>query len=247
MDGKLSYRFNSLFSYTFSRVNCVSCLESCRYFETLKTPCDHYYCTDCLVALVEAFTRDEFLFPLRCCEVSIPVAEVLPTLSLPLRSLFERKNTEFSVPAGDRLYCSNPNCATFLGSSEDRLFASTVKCPHCLVNTCPRCKEPAHPGEGCGVGALQALAICEDWQTCPGCKTVVELNEGCNHITCRCKAEFCYLCAAPWKTCNCAQWEEARLMVAAQEGRSWEWIGSCSAARIICLMRRLFKSCRSRT
>ena len=203
---KLSWRFNNLSSYTFSRVNCVSCLESCSYFETVKTPCDHYYCRDCLVALVEAFTLDESLFPLRCCKDPLPVADVLPILSLPLRSLFERKIAEFSIFAGDRLYCSNLNCAAFLGSSEGRLSASAIKCPHCLVNTCPRCKEPAHSGEGCGVGALQALAVSEDWQTCPGCKTVVELNQGCNHITCRCKTQFCYLCAALWKTCKCDQY-----------------------------------------
>ena len=202
---KLSCRFISLYSYTLSRVNCISCREYCRYSETLKTPCDHYYCRNCLVAFVEAFTHDESLFPLRCCQSPIPVAEVLPTLSLELRSLFQRKIAEFSVPTGDRLYCSNPNCSTFLGSSDGRLSISAIECPHCLVNTCPRCKEPAHPNEGCGVGALQALAKCRGWQTCPGCKTVVELNLGCNHITCRCRTQFCYLCAALWKTCNCAQ------------------------------------------
>ena len=151
------------------------------------------------------FTRDESLYPLRCCQDPIPVEEVLPTLSLELRSLFLQKNAEFSVFAGDRLYCSNPDCCIFLGSSEGRLSVSGIKCPHCLVHTCPRCKEPAHPDEGCGLGALQALTICEEWQTCPGCNAVVELNQGCNHITCQCKTEFCYLCAAPWKTCTCPQ------------------------------------------
>ena len=202
-NSKLSCKFNSVYSYTFSRVKCISCHEHYPYFETLKTLCNHYYCGNCLVTFVEAFTHDESLFPLRCCQDPIPVEEVLPNLSLKLRSLFEQKNAEFSVFAGDRLYCSNPNCCIFLGSSEDRLSLSAIKCPHCLVHTCPQCKEPAHPDEGCGVGALQALAICEGWQTCPGCNIVVELNQGCNHITCRCQTQFCYLCAALWKTCPC--------------------------------------------
>ena len=169
----------------------------------LKTPCDHYYCNNCLVALVKAFTHDESLFPLSCCHDPIPVAEVLPTLSLKLRSLFEQKNAEFSVFAGDRLYCSNTNCCIFLGSSEGRLSDSGIECPHCHVNTCPLCKGLAHPNEGCGVSALQALRISQRWQICPGCKTVVELNQGCNHMTCRCGTQFCYLCAALWKTCHC--------------------------------------------
>ena len=115
--------------------------------ETLKTPCDHDCCKNCLVALVEAFTCDESLFPLRCCQNPIPVAEVLPTLSLGFRSLFQRKNAEYSVLTKDRLYCSNLNCSTFLGSSEGRLSLSAIEFPHCLVNTCPRCKELAHPGD----------------------------------------------------------------------------------------------------
>ena len=142
-------------SNTVSWVNCIICHEFCRYFETLKTPCDHHYCKNCLVVLVEAFTRDESLFPLRCCQDPIPVAEVLPSLSLELRSLFRQKNAEFSVHTRDRLYCSNLDCSTFLESSEGRLSVSAIECPHCLVNTCPRCKESAHPGEGCGVSALQ--------------------------------------------------------------------------------------------
>ena len=233
MNGKLSCRFNRLYSYTFSRVNCIICNESSRYFETLKTPCDHYYCRDCLVGLVEAFTRDESLFPLRCCQDPIPVVEVLPTLSLALRSLFQQKNAEFSVLTRDRLYCSNHNCSTFLGSSEGRLSLSSVECPRCLTNTCPRCKELSHPGDGCGVNtsneALQALAKSQGWQTCPGCNAVVELNLGCYHMTCRCRTHFCYLCAARWKTCVCVQWDENRLMLAAQEGVENE-VGRAAAA-----------------
>jgi hypothetical protein len=39
--------------------------------------------------------------------------------------------------------------------------------------------------------------------------------------SCRCGAEFCYLCGVPWKdnpkACNCAYFDEAHLMVRAQE------------------------------
>ena len=218
-------------SNTVSRVNYIICHESCRHFETLKSPCDHYYCKNCLATLVKALTRDESLFPLRCCQDPIPVAEVLPTLSLALRSLFLQKNAEFSVLTRDRLYCSNLNCSTFLGSSEGRLSLSAIECPHCLVNTCPRCKESAHPGEACSVSALQALAKSQGWQTRPGCNAVVELNLGCYHMTCRCRTQFCYLWAARWKTCDRVQWDGTRLMVAAQEGVGNE-VGHAAATRM---------------
>ena len=185
--------------------------------------------------MVEAFTRDESLFPLRCCKDPIPVAGVLPTLPLALRSLFERKNAEFSILTRDRIYCSNLNCSMFLGSSEGRLLLFAIRCSQCFARTCPRCKESAHAGEGCGVSksdeALQALVKSEGWQTCPGCDAVVELHHGCYHITCRCRAEFCYLCAERWKTCDCVQWDNDRLMIAAQEGVENE-LGHAAAARM---------------
>lgn len=31
------------------------------------------------------------------------------------------------------------------------------------------------------------------------------------YCRCHCQAEFCYVCGEPWKTCECAQWEEERL------------------------------------
>ena len=34
---------------------------------------------------------------------------------------------------------------------------------------------------------------------------------------CRCRAEFCFICTAPWKTCECAQWDEDRLPAGAEE------------------------------
>jgi hypothetical protein len=36
------------------------------------------------------------------------------------------------------------------------------------------------------------------WRRCYKCRTLVELTQGCSHITCRCKAQFCYICGAVW-------------------------------------------------
>jgi len=46
---------------------------------------------------------------------------------------------------------------------------------------------------------------------------MVELDTGCYHMTCRCRAQFCYLCAERWKSCVCPQWEEARLLQRAEQ------------------------------
>ena len=171
------------------------------------------------MSLVDHFTKDESLFPLRCCQSPIPVSDVIPFISSALKSLFLAKHAEFSVLSKDRIYCVIPTCSTFLGSSEG-LATSAVQCPRCRQSTCPRCKQAAHGEEDCVVNAstiqLRALARQLGWQTCPGCHTLVELQVGCYHMTCRCRTQFCYLCAVPWKGCTCPQWEERRLLETAQ-------------------------------
>jgi hypothetical protein len=37
---------------------------------------------------------------------------------------------------------------------------------------------------------------------------MVERNKGCSHMTCRCSAQFCYICRAQWKTCKCDALDE---------------------------------------
>ncbi|RYP80866.1 hypothetical protein DL769_002244 [Monosporascus sp. CRB-8-3] len=43
----------------------------------------------------------------------------------------------------------------------------------------------------------------EGWPRCFKCRTLAELKEGCNHTVCRCGAEFCMMCGAKWKSCEC--------------------------------------------
>jgi ariadne-1 len=41
------------------------------------------------------------------------------------------------------------------------------------------------------------------YKQCPNCKFWVEKNEGCDHMTCRCKYEFCYVCGGQYGKCPC--------------------------------------------
>jgi hypothetical protein len=34
----------------------------------------------------------------------------------------------------------------------------------------------------------------KNYQVCPHCRRVINLESACNHITCKCKGEFCYIC-----------------------------------------------------
>ncbi|KAF9007106.1 hypothetical protein BDQ17DRAFT_1351449 [Cyathus striatus] len=214
------------------RVECTGCLELHSKATCLRTPCEHYYCRGCIKNLVEAFLQDESLYPLRCCQKPMTIETVVTFLSLSLQQRFQVKNREYATPALNRVYCQNGTCSQFLGSSANG--AEDIRCTACGSLTCGECKQSSHPGKLCkdnpDVAQLKELASQERWQTCPGCKSIVELNTGCYHITCRCRTEFCYVCAVPWKNCTCPQWEEHRLLAAA-ERRVENRLGANAAAR----------------
>ena len=172
-----------------------------------------------MTSLVRSATLDESLFPPRCC--SRPIGYGLFNALIPLDAwkAFERASQEFSVVAKDRVYCPKLTCSKFLGSSN--ALRRSTDCPTCQISVCTHCRKRAHPlrllcEQEDETGALQGLLEQNRWQRCPNCRAVVELNQGCYHITCRCRSQFCYLCSAPWKTCDCTQWEERMLVVEAE-------------------------------
>ncbi|KUJ24242.1 uncharacterized protein LY89DRAFT_572838, partial [Mollisia scopiformis] len=172
---------------------------------------EHSYCQECLQTLVSNSLQDEALYPPRCCRKPFEMDLMRPFLSPELISGFHEKGIEFGV--ADRLYCSNPTCSTFLFPAN--ITGDEIECPLCLVITCTLCKSAAHDGVcplDTATQKVLALAEGEGWRRCSKCKAVVQLRSGCNHITCRCKAEWCYVCRSAWKSCECPKWNEARIM-----------------------------------
>ena len=193
----------------------------------LRGECDHYWCNACLASLMEVYTRDESLHPLRCCQSAFQVTELSRRIKdRTLLKRFQSKRREYDVPAQDRVYCSRNTCSAFVGSAESRypptwfgfsrlwgfwgpskLVAAT--CKSCRTVTCLACRKGAHPRDTCtqkeGADQVRALAQENGWQTCPKCSAVIELSAGCNHMTCRCRAQFCYRCGVAWKGCTCRQ------------------------------------------
>jgi hypothetical protein len=212
------------------RVECIICGDDVRRSQSFNAPCSHFYCRGCLVNLVEASTKDETLYPVRCCQQPLPVADFLPLLPSDLRSHFQDKSAEFATPPTSRIYCPNQTCSEFLGSSSGH--KSEITCA-CGTRVCSACKNRAHSHEDCAenvqTSAVKSLASQMGWQTCPGCHAIVELWQGCYHMTCRCSTQFCYLCAALWKTCDCRQWDDQRLLDDA-ERRVYNEFGAREAA-----------------
>ncbi|KAF8553207.1 hypothetical protein OG21DRAFT_1273259 [Imleria badia] len=210
--------------------NCVICTDPIHSVE-IRAPCGHYYDIGCATDLFQSATRDETLFPPRCCGQNVPFGRIRPHLSPALITAFQQKKAEFSTLK--RVYCSSPTCSRFLGPVSEGIFGGRVyscPAPRCRRRTCGKCREQ-HSGDRTHVcrpdaGATQVLELsrASGWARCPGCSHMIELHLGCFHTTCRCGTEFCYLCRARWKTCECPQWDEQRLVVDEEEAED-EWHG----------------------
>ncbi|PCH45043.1 hypothetical protein WOLCODRAFT_48812, partial [Wolfiporia cocos MD-104 SS10] len=195
---------------------CVICTDPI-YGDEIRAPCGDYYDKECILDLIQAATRDESLFPPRCCRQVIPLESVIRFMSIDLIRLFHEKKKEFGTLK--RVYCANPSCSRFLGEQIDGkirhwLWPSYI-CD-CATRTCTRCKARYSPlSHRCSAAQqdsdVLALGQTAGWQRCPGCEQLIELHHGCFHMTCRCKTEFCYVCRAKWKSCACPQWDERRL------------------------------------
>ncbi|KAG5958950.1 hypothetical protein E4U56_005243 [Claviceps arundinis] len=190
---------------------CVACTSEVASTDSIRCPCSHDYCRDCIASLFSAVINDESLFPPRCCKEPIPLNLSKPFLSATLVGAYEAKKQEHETP--NKTYCHVPNCSAFIPSAFVRDDVAT--CVKCRSRTCTMCKGQMHTQRDCPADTATTevlkMADANGWQRCYSCGRLVDLDTGCNHITCRCKAEFCYVCGLKWKQCSCAQWDEDRL------------------------------------
>lgn len=112
---------------------------------------------------------------------------------------------QFSTPWESRIFCPNPACGEFIPKRKkiDPKVPFEVFCRKCRTRVCSICKRLAHAfGEDCPadweLDAVLQMGEKSGWRRCYKCRNLVELTQGCSHITCRCKAQFCYICGAIW-------------------------------------------------
>ena len=159
-------------------------------------PCGHYYDIGCLRELIQASTRDESLFPPRCCRQDIPRELFEPHLNPSLSALFSEKSIEFGTLK--RVYCSKPTCSRFLGPRTTDGSPYVFVCPvrSCSAQTCSRCRQEIRgtAKHACTqIGGVETeivkLSRKTGWAPCPGCERLIELRAGCFHMTCICKTQ----------------------------------------------------------
>ena len=196
----------------------------------IQAPCGDTYCKSCLRDWLTSASSDITLLPIKCCKQMLPREELrrlmTELLSPQLADKLERLSNE--KLCSNKMYCPGVKCSTFidLDKAEQYVMANSVfKCPNrtCSVLLCLNCKAAAHDTFISCVTNQERMQREEDetavdmkghgYQRCRGCTAFVELIHGCNHMTCRCKHEFCYACGADWKPrqCDCELMDMRRI------------------------------------
>lgn len=172
------------------KTECLGCGQLHPTFGAVHLNCNHDFCGKCITIMFEAATVNEGSFSPRCCREPVALGQVEHFLDDDALDRFTRKALEWQTP--NRLYCFDPDCATFISPMAARDDGS-APCPECLKSTCVVCKSDSHRGdcpEDKDLQELKEVAQEEGWQRCPRCKRFVELTQGCHHIT--------YVYASSW-------------------------------------------------
>ncbi|CAK7205945.1 hypothetical protein SEUCBS139899_008725 [Sporothrix eucalyptigena] len=204
-------------------IECISCFEDIPTKEAVKTVC-HSYCLDCFQQLVTTALDNEAQFPPKCCLNEVPKKTVQKYATADLRRRYALKIDEFTTPVADRVYCPTPDCGVWVPPAHIAPAARIARCRN-GHETCTACRQPAHGRgtanrEACPEASAQdqrdqrladELAREEGWRHCIQCAVLIEHRDACQHMTCRCGAEFCYVCGLVWRTCHCDMDDLARV------------------------------------
>ena len=202
-------------------VECVSCLDDFHPKEVIKVPC-HSYCRDCFVRLITAAVSNEQQWPPKCCLNEIPFRTILRYIPSDLKNNFQDRSKEWEIPVSERIYCSQADCSLWVKPQNIDHNRNQGRCDSGHL-TCAICRGPNHDGGECpqdnDMNLTNLLAEEEGWKRCYNCHALVEHREACQHMTCRCGAEFCYVCVRRWRTCECTMEQLDQIKTTAQERR----------------------------
>ncbi|QDS78064.1 hypothetical protein FKW77_003476 [Venturia effusa] len=202
---------------------CIICLKNKVKHESITTECGHTYCRGCITRLFQRSLSNPELFPPRCCKIAIAYDQVHLLFPGEFRQRFDERLEEFET--ADPIYCPTVDCGKFLPPRIYQQETNTAACDECKEIACTKCRRKAHEEDVCpgdkDLEELRKIGKDFNWQVCYKCKNMVELRIGCYHISCRCGAQFCYLCGVPWtenpKACKCVRFDESHLLTRARE------------------------------
>ena len=141
--------------------------------------------------------------PFQCCRQQVDVGILADYLPRAFVDQYRLLILELGTPNAE--YCSNRTCGRFLPPSLPR-GPDTIQCSQCNHLTCRHCRDAAHGNTECPADLdaqmFRTLAASRGWKACPQCRKMVEKTSGCNHMSCTCRAQFCYKCGRLYSICS---------------------------------------------
>ena len=199
-------------------LECGICLEKFSLCEFMPlSTCECIFCLKCFNQHLEVDIKAR-KFPIKCplCKCDLIESDILSRLDYETQqnyhkytfSNFVNNHSEFSS-------CPTPDCQNVFIADDQNYF----NCPACGNEYCLRCKVAFHTGLNCEQYKQKLIDLKTvdadkqflnfvkgtNYKQCPQCRYWVEKSEGCNHMTCRCKYQFCYACGGKYQACACGR------------------------------------------
>lgn len=181
--------------------------------------CGDTACTACWRDLVTyKLSRGEKLLQMRClgdgCEEMVGLKATLSLFAKPedqaTNNAIRRNYVSGFVEVSPQLrWCPAPRgCEGVIVLPKLMPSEQTVQCHLCHHEFCFHCGRPAHAPANCEEMRIWQEKVDKDGHSialvlsttkaCPQCHSRIEKNQGCNHMTCKCKYEFCWICLQKW-------------------------------------------------
>ncbi len=194
-------------------LNCEICLMELDLEDAVPLEfCGHLFHNECISKHISVQIADGNLQPdCPTCRLPLTLEDVNMRSSDKDQSRYERLSlSQFLATHQDGYkHCMTPDCVYAFAYEGE----SDFQCPMCNKHYCLKCMTEFHPQFTCEEyrnahnpamvdDMFQRFVQGAHFKQCPNCKFFVEKSSGCNHMTCRCRYEFCYACGGQYGHCG---------------------------------------------
>lgn len=128
-------------------IQCNSCFKWFPVKDLVLCYCYHSYCAECVVEMVQAAVAIDYMHPVRCCKMMIPLHWKALNVPQETADMYNRRRMELEARAA--VYCYQNTCRALI--HPQYIIHDEAICDICQSSTCARCGGAFHEGLACGV------------------------------------------------------------------------------------------------
>jgi ariadne-1 len=205
-------------------VDCLICMDTVSFNDSLKMPCGHAFCRDCWgdylnnVITSEGGTCLVATCPDATCTEKITEVEIQVAAPGLLDKYQKYRLDSFAEAIGR--WCPGPGCDRICitnGLENDNPMVA--ECESCDTQFCTSCSSEPHAPASCEQLTKWTAKNTDESETvnyikintkvCPKCSSRIEKNGGCQFMTCRkCGHGFCWVCGGTHHVWDCNSYKE---------------------------------------